>query len=127
VTSLHLKVIRASTRLSIPLPTTSGPLLSSRRRSTVSHGRLLPLALAGAPRRARQGRRVRARPGAGLPHPPQLVQRLLQGRRAQVPQLPADAVHEHQARAGAALRRPRRHRRALDVAVAVVRGVAPQG
>lgn len=85
------------------------------------HGRVgVPVAVAGAPRRARQGGRVRARPGAGLPHPPQLLRRLLQGRRpAQVPQLPPHALHERQARAGAALRRPRRHRRALAFAVVV--------
>lgn len=107
--------------LSIPLPSSHSILSNSRfprlaaadRPAGCSHGRRrrrLPVALAGAPRRARQGRRVRARPGAGLPHPPQLVRRLLQGRQAQVPQLPAHAVHERQARARAALRRARRHR-----------------
>lgn len=98
------------------------------------HGRVVgvPVAVAGAPRRARQGGRVRARAGAGLPHPPQLLRHLLQGRPAQqLPQLPPHALHERQARAGAALRRPRRHRRTLAFAVvdAVARRVvvAPQG
>ena len=86
--------------------------------------------LAGDPRRGDEGCRVRAGAGAGLPHPPQLVARLLQGRQAEVVHaLPVDAVHERQALPRAALRRPRRHRRALAVAVvlAVADLVAPLG
>jgi hypothetical protein len=81
------------THLSVrPLPSANKLDLLSPPVSSHGSGLLLPLA--GALRRARQGRRVRDRPGAGLPDPPQLLQRLLQGQQPQVPQLPADAVHE---------------------------------
>jgi hypothetical protein len=74
--------------------------------------------VAGAQRRAGEGGRVRARPGAGVPDPAQLVRRLHPGQDGGGRQVPADAEHERPPRAVLVLRRPRRHPRRRRVAFA---------
>jgi hypothetical protein len=74
--------------------------------------------VAGAQRRAGEGGRVRARPGAGVPDPAQLVRRLHPGQDGGGRQVPADAEHERPPRAVLVLGRPRRHPRRRRVAFA---------
>lgn len=85
---------------------------SHRASSNGRHGGGGGVHVAGARRGAGEGGRVRGRAGAGVPHPAQVVGRLLPGQDGgggvEVPQLPADAEHERPPLPGGALRRPRR-------------------